>query len=244
MEEQAVKPSPWWYRQRGTVIGVIFGIGFFFGNMRNDGQPSLPAAIVWGLRAGDAGVETLLWLGIMFVVLAWLVRLSGAAYLRGDVVFAADVQRDRLIIDGPFRFLRNPLYLGNVFLALGIGLYAPPLGFAIIVLGNVILVTMLAKEEAVQLGAQYGAGYAAYRAAVPAFIPRFTPVARNAGARIEPDFRAAFISESFTLGFAAALVPIATLGQAGLLPGGIILLVAFALFIGLSRTGRRSPRLT
>jgi protein-S-isoprenylcysteine O-methyltransferase Ste14 len=240
MIEQDVKPSPWWYRLRGSVIGAIFAAGFFFGNMRNDGQPSLPAAVVWGLRSGDAGIETLLWLGVTFVVIAWLLRLAGAAYLRGDVVFAADVQRDRLIVDGPFRYVRNPLYLGNVFLALGIGLYAPPLGFAIIVLGNVILVAMLANEEALQLGKQYGAEYAAYRAAVPAFVPRFTPVPRSAGARIEPDVRGGFVTESFTLAFAVALVPIAVFGQAGLVPAGVIFFVAMGLFIAASRSGRRS----
>jgi hypothetical protein len=76
MIEQAVKPSPWWYRQRGTVIGFIFGLGFFFGNMRADGQPSVPAALVWGLRDGDAGVQTLCWVGIVFVVLVWALRVA------------------------------------------------------------------------------------------------------------------------------------------------------------------------
>jgi hypothetical protein len=70
MIEQAVKPSPWWYRQRGSVIGFIFGLGVFFGNMRADGQPSMPAAMVWGLREGDAGVQALCWLGIVLVLLA------------------------------------------------------------------------------------------------------------------------------------------------------------------------------
>jgi len=240
MSEQDVRPSPWWYRQRGSVIGAIFGCGFFLGNIGFDGQRPLPAAVVWGLHGGAAGVHSLLWAGVALVLTAWLARLSGTAYLRGDVVFAANVQRDRLIVAGPFRYVRNPLYLGNVFLALGIGLYAPPLGFAIIVLGNVILVAMLANEEALQLGKQYGAEYAAYRAAVPAFVPRFTPVPRSAGARIEPDVRGGFVTESFTLAFAVALVPIAVFGQAGLVPAGVIFFVAMGLFIAASRSGRRS----
>jgi len=239
MSEQAVIPSPWWYRHRGSVIGTIFGLGFFLGNLRSDGQPSLPAAVVWGLHEGDAGAYALLWLGIILVLLAWLARLSGTAYLRGDVVFAPNVQRDRLIVDGPFRYVRNPLYLGNILLALGIGLYAPPLGFAIIVIGNTLLVVMLAREEAKQLAAHYGADYEAYRAAVPAFWPRLTPATFAGRGEIKPDLRSALMAESFTLTMGIALIPIAVAGQAGLVPAAVIFVVAMGLFVVIARSGRR-----
>ena len=78
------------------MIGAIFGCGFFFGNFRINGGSALPAAVVWGRHFGNPGVEALLWGGIEFVLFAWLLRTYGTAYLRGDVVFAADVQRDRL----------------------------------------------------------------------------------------------------------------------------------------------------
>jgi protein-S-isoprenylcysteine O-methyltransferase Ste14 len=243
MNEQAAKPSPWWYRQRGSVIGAIFGLGFFLGNTSIDGKPSLPAAVVWGLHWGGAGIYALLWLGVVLVLLAWLARLSGTAYLRGDVVFAANVQRDRLIVDGPFRYVRNPLYLGNVLMALGIGLYAPPLGFAIIVFGNTLLVVMLAREEAKQLAAQYGADYAIYRAAVPAFLPRLTPAAFPSAGTIKPHLRSALMAESFTLTMGIALVPIAVAGRAGCIPAAIIFFVAMGLFVVMSRTGRRDTQL-
>lgn len=226
---------------RGRLLVARFGLGFFLGNARVDGQPSLPAAVVWGLYKGDVGVYALLWLGVV-LVLAWLARLSGTAYLRGDVVFAANVQRDRLNVDGPFRYVRNPLYFGNILMALGIGLYAPPLGFATIVIGNTILVAMLAREEAQQLAAQYGAGYAAYRVAVPAFLPRLTPAVFPSAGKIQPHVRAALMAESITLTMAFALVPIAIMGQAGLIPAAAVFRVAMGLFVGMSRTGRRDAR--
>jgi hypothetical protein len=39
-------------------------------------------------------VQALCWLGIVLGLLAWAVRVSGTAYLRGDVVFAPNVQRE------------------------------------------------------------------------------------------------------------------------------------------------------
>ena len=236
----SVNASPWWYRQRGAVIGAIFGIGFFAGNVRVGGRPALPAAVVWGRHFGNPGIEALLWGGIELVLFAWLLRTYGTAFLNGDVVFAAAVQRDRLIVDGPFRYVRNPLYIGNVLLALGVGLYAPPLGFAIIVLGNVLLVALLAREEERQLAAHYGADYAAYRTAVRAFLPRLIPVEFPSAGHIEPDVRAAFRAEAFMLVIAIALVPLALYGPAGFVPAACILAVALALFVAATRTGRRT----
>ena len=132
MTDSSVKPSPWWYRNRGSVIGMIYGAGFFVANIRfTTTTPPAPTAMVLGAHVGDAGAQVLLWLGVALVVLAWLTRFAGTAYLRGEVVFAPNVQRDRLIISGIFRYVRNPLYLGNDLLALGAAMYAPPLGAAI-----------------------------------------------------------------------------------------------------------------
>ena len=156
------------------------------------------------------------------------------------MVFAADVQRDRLIVDGPFRYVRNPLYAANVLLALGIGLYAPPLGFAIIVLGNVAFVALLAREEERQLTSQYGADYAAYCTAVRAFLPRLIPAEFPWAGHIEPDVRAAFRAEVFTLVLAIGLVPLAVSGPAGFVPAACILAVAIGLFVATTRTGRRT----
>jgi len=222
------------------MFGIIYGAGFFIGNLHISGGGALPAAQVWGEGWGDPGVNALLWLGVAFVTLAWLVRLSGTSYLRGEVVFAADVQRDRLIVDGPFRYVRNPLYLGNMFLAFGIGLYAPPLGFAIIVAGNVVFNAMLANEESRELGARYGADYAAYRAAVRSFVPRLTPATFPGMAHIEPDLRSGLIGETCSLAMALALVPIAIFGQDGLLPGAILFTVGVVLFVVLGRIAPRS----
>jgi protein-S-isoprenylcysteine O-methyltransferase Ste14 len=224
MSEQSVEASPWWYRHRGITIGVIFGLGFCIGNIQ--GTAHLPAPAI-------------AWAGVALVLAAWLVRLSGTAYLHGDVVFAADVQRDRLIVAGPFRYVRNPLYLGNDLMAAGVGLYAAPLGFVIIVLGNIVFGIMLANEEDRELDRHYGADYAAYRAAVPAFVPRLTPVTFPGRGEVKPQLRSAVMSESFTLVLGLAMIPIAVAGKSGVVAAAIIFVVAMALFIIASRAGRR-----
>jgi protein-S-isoprenylcysteine O-methyltransferase Ste14 len=236
-------PSPWWYRNRGPLIGAIYGCGFFLGYLQFGDAHAVPAAVTWGLRSGAWGVYSLFWAGVQLALLGWLARYFGTAYLHGDVVFAADVQRDRLIVAGPFRYTRNPLYLGNDLLALGIGLYAPPLGFAIIVLGNIIFGIMLAGEEQQQLLKQYGAEYVAYCKAVPPFLPRLMPAKFAQAAVVTPSWRNAFRSESWALAMALAPAPIALAGMRGTMASGIIWFGALGLFIAISHISRakRSP---
>jgi len=240
MEQPAARRSPWWYRQRGSVIGVIFGFGYAVGYWIPIG-PAEPAAVVWGERlAGGPGIELLLWLAVASALVAWFWRGSGTALLQRDVVFAADVQSDRLIVAGVFRYVRNPLYLGNMFLALAAALLAAPLGFAIIVLGNVAFVVALAGEEAGVMAQRYGAVYAAFRAAVPAFVPRLTPAEVPGSVAVRPDWRAGLLGEAFCLALGVAIVPLALFGQAGLPAFYVIWIAALVSWsIAGVRAGRR-----
>jgi protein-S-isoprenylcysteine O-methyltransferase Ste14 len=231
--------SPRWYRQRGALFGVIYGAGFFFGNLSFAGAPPAPAFVSWGQALGPGGGGLLAWAGIALVLVAWLWRAAGTAFLRREVVFSADALQDRLVVAGPFRYVRNPLYLGNLFLAIGVGLYAPPLGFGIIVVGNVVLVALLAREEAGQMAARYGATYEAYRRAVPAFVPRLRPASVPGSAVVAPSLRSGFVGEAGVLLTAVALVPIAVFGSSGLIAffilGAIALLTAYITNVWLLR---------
>jgi protein-S-isoprenylcysteine O-methyltransferase Ste14 len=213
----AERPSPWWYRQRGSVLGLIFGLGFFLGYLSFGGPPPKPFFIELGSRfAGGRGAEIILWAGVLSALVAWFWRASGTAYLRRNVVFAADVQSDKLIVAGPFRYVRNPLYLGNIFLALAIGIFASPLGFLIIVLGNAVMSVLLAGEESREMEHRFGAVYEPFREAVPAFVPRLTPAEVPGSVEVAPDWRGGLLGEAYCLAFAVAIVPVALFGAAGI----------------------------
>jgi len=208
--------SPWWYRQRGTVFGLIYGAGFAGGYglpLPLAGQ-SQPVFVLLGERLG--GGAAVIWAAVASALIAWLWRASGTAYLRRDVVFAADVQSDRLIVAGVFRHVRNPLYLGNLFLALAVAVMAPPLGFAIIMAGNLVFVLMLAAEESRQMATRYGAVYEAYRRAVPSFVPRLTPANVPGSVSASASMVSGLLGEAFCLALAVAFIPLAIFGQSGL----------------------------
>jgi protein-S-isoprenylcysteine O-methyltransferase Ste14 len=80
---------------------------------------------------------------------AWI-RTWGGAYLRSEVVHDSAVHTERLVADGPYRHLRNPLYLGNMFLAVGMSQCWPvEPGGVVLILGNLLIVLrLIGREEA------------------------------------------------------------------------------------------------
>jgi protein-S-isoprenylcysteine O-methyltransferase Ste14 len=209
--------SPWWYRGRAYLIALIYFCVFcpVYFEPRLYGS-STPAFVSLGRPFGEAGVEIVLWLGVAAIVLCWLVRTWGSAYLRPATVWNADALTDRLIVDGPFRYVRNPLYFGNVLLAVGLGLFAPLPGFVLAVVANTAFVYALIGEESSLMRARYGTTFDRFVAAVPALFPRFSPAAVPGTLRGEPSFMAGMRSEFFTAGFAAGAVALAIGGTRAL----------------------------
>ncbi len=206
--------SPWWYRGRFFTIGAVYFVGFFFGNLITgivSRATPQPAYVVWGAALGPQGKHILLVAIAAGGIVAFALRAWGGSYLRPEVVWNADALGDRLLVDGPFRFVRNPLYLGNLFLAAAAGLLAPPLGFVIIVAGNLWIVLGLMSVETTVLRARYGSAFEAYAAAVPALFPRFSPATIPGSAGSTPALSLGFRAEYMTAGMAILLIAVAVL---------------------------------
>jgi hypothetical protein len=88
---------------------------------------------------------------------------------------------DRLLGDGPFRHVRNPLYLGNMFMAVGIGLAASPAGFVFLFVAMLLFHYRLILREEAELSATQGENYRAYCARVPRLWFSIVPRVPSAG---------------------------------------------------------------
>ncbi|MEA2627389.1 MAG: hypothetical protein QOD06_3434 [Candidatus Binatota bacterium] len=130
-------------------------------------------------------------------VVGLVVAISGQA-LRVLVIGLAYIKRggrnrriaaDRLVSDGVFAHCRNPLYVGNFLMVLGLTLiwnspwvYAavlPVVGFAFL---------SIVRAEEVFLSGRFGVEYEEYCSRVPRFVPDFTGFGRT-WARFEFDWR-------------------------------------------------------
>lgn len=141
--------------------------------------------------------------GTLLVTVAALIRSWAESYLHSSIVFDTALHGEQLIADGPFRYVRNPLYLGNLFLVAGIGFLASRVGFLVLFLGMFLFVyRLILREESALLRSQ-GEAYARYFAAVPRLLASLSPRLPSSGAK--PNWIDGFTGELFMWVNAAAM---------------------------------------
>lgn len=212
------------FRFRFWILAVIFTSGFQL--YRWDHVPAGLALAAMLTRLGGryvsiAAAHLLVYgLGAGLVVAAAALRTWAAAYLNSTVVHDERVQDSRLVADGPYGYLRNPLYLGMILVALGIGLTASRTGFVLIAGAVLLFQYRLTRREETALLAAQGESYRLYRAKVPSLLPAWRPQVPASAAR--PRWGQAFRGEAFMWAYAAAAVSFALTGSSRVLMYGCI----------------------
>jgi protein-S-isoprenylcysteine O-methyltransferase Ste14 len=101
-----------------------------------------------------------------------VLRVWGAAYLGYDTVHHGAMQSGAVMADGPYRFVRNPLYLGGWCMMAAMAFLMPPTGALVAMpLLTIFLLRLILGEEAF-LTEKIGEPYRAYLERVPRLIPR------------------------------------------------------------------------
>lgn len=114
-------------------------------------------------------------IGLPLAIIGELIRLFSVR-AAGGRTRSRNVGADKLCTWGPFAYVRNPLYLGNMFLYFGILLLGGGRWLLIIFIVAIVYFTIqysliiLLEEET--LSKIYGEKYEEYRSNVPRLIPR------------------------------------------------------------------------
>ena len=102
-----------------------------------------------------------------FLGLALAVAAERKFAAAGTEILPASPANKVLVTNGPFRFTRNPMYLGLILVSLGIALYFGTLPFfAVPVLLFVLVNFVFIPFEEVKMQRQFDAAYTEYRARV------------------------------------------------------------------------------
>jgi protein-S-isoprenylcysteine O-methyltransferase Ste14 len=168
--------APWFYRKRFAVFGLTYGLAFFFGFLIAGLAGIAPVPVYRSLGNPVLGAS----IAGLAVVAGFALRVWASSYLSSSIVWQADPQSPQLRVSGPYRFTRNPLYLGNVLQAIGIGLVGPWPVLLLVTLSVTAFNYALIFVEEPFLAAKLGNAYAHYRATVPRLIPlpgKFAPAA-------------------------------------------------------------------
>jgi protein-S-isoprenylcysteine O-methyltransferase Ste14 len=124
----------------------------------------------------------LVWRGGALVIVPWGVPLLAWGYLQYRLVGRYRVQQGgggpgmaapprRIVAQGPYRYTRNPMYLGHLIFMLGLALTFWSWFALVLLVLRAAWFQLRVKGDEARLEAAFGAEYAAYRARVKRWIP-------------------------------------------------------------------------
>ncbi len=163
------------YSERNRIIALLFeAVVFLF---------ILPAALIYAGRGLDGWFH---WpqirLGPINLIIGWLFILSGWLFAVWSIYVQFTIGRgtpvplmatQKLIIQPPYSYCRNPMALGAIVMYLGVAIWAGSIGAVVLVLfGATVLLIYIKLLEEKEMQIRFGQEYLDYKRSTPFFIPR------------------------------------------------------------------------
>jgi len=150
-----IKFGNWLFHYRNILFPVYYAALF------------IPSSVIFQSE------EWALITGLLFIGTGTLIRFTtiGLVYIiRGGS--KRQIHADTLVTDGIYKVCRNPMYLGNILLLFGFGLFANSLLFTLLFAPLFVLfyVAIICAEEDF-LSKKFGQQFAEYKSHTNAFIP-------------------------------------------------------------------------
>ena len=145
-----IAPPPLIYLA-ALVIGL--GLGYLAPT------PFLPRSLAYGLGA------------VLILIGAWIIISARRMMQRAGTAIKPTIPTTALVITGPFRFTRNPLYLGVTLFYLGIAVAARSLwALALLLVVLAVMQRGVIDREERYLERKFGADYLRYKERVRRWI--------------------------------------------------------------------------
>ncbi len=124
----------------------------------------------------NATVTSLI-VGFFIALIGELIRFWGVSWAGSETRTTGGVGGTYLVISGPFAHVRNPLYVGNILMYLGLGIMSMalfPYLQIVAILFFILQYDFIVKEEEGFLEKKFGSDYQKFLQNVPRFFPRLT----------------------------------------------------------------------
>jgi len=160
----------------------------------------------------NSNIRTLI-IGFAVSLIGELIRFWGVSWTGSETRTTGTAGGTFLIISGPFAYVRNPLYIGNILIYLGLGIMSFAL-FPYLQMAALIFFFwqyyLIVKEEENYLIKRFPEEFKEYLKNVPSFFPRITPYknsnVKNPSYNPKAGFRSEFRSLQSFIGIALLLV--------------------------------------
>jgi protein-S-isoprenylcysteine O-methyltransferase Ste14 len=198
--------GPTFFRFRMVMMATIVVIGFWAPWVRFAGIGSSITLLEWlaleisraGLLSFTVATPVVIVCGAIIAALgAWL-RIWGSAWLGFGTVIDGQMQGGAITADGPYRYVRNPLYLGMILWVAALTLLMPASGALFTLIAVPLVILGLIRGEEKFLSSQAGSAYQSYLRAVPRLFPRLRSAV--APSNNQPRWVPAILSEILPIG--------------------------------------------
>lgn len=210
-----MKATHFEFRFRIVIGFLLYVLGFWAPWARYLGSGR--ASITWLELPG--ALASAHWLSlksatILITVIALLCAIKGAifrvwgtAYLGTAIVHDTSMHGTGVVAAGPYRYVRNPLYIGTFIFSLAISILMPPTGAIFFLAAQAIFYYRLILAEEAHLAAQQGEAYLAYKQKVPRFWRSLR--ARVPASPARPQWLTSLLAESYYAGYTACFAILA-----------------------------------
>jgi protein-S-isoprenylcysteine O-methyltransferase Ste14 len=229
-----VKATQFEFRFRLWIGFAIYFVGFWAPWLRY-GRAASPVSTTWLELSGELArcvpLETasiaITSLAILLAVLGTTFRIWGTAYIGGAVVKSSTMHARGVVAAGPYRYLRNPLYLGSFLFAVAVTILMPPSGAFFSIVASFMQMLRLILREEPYMEAQQGDAYLAYKSRVPRLLPSF--IARVPGSAVQPQWPQAVVAEIFYVAMTGCFLALAWRYNANLLIQALLICFGLSL---------------
>lgn len=199
------------FRLRMPINVAFVVLGFWAPWIDSSGVGSRISLLEWfalelsrtGLLGFTLATTVVIVVGALLAAFGAVLRVWGSAYLGTGTVQSLNMRADSVMADGPYRFVRNPLYIGLWCTIAALTFVMPPTGALVtMILFTVFQFRLILGEEA-YLSRQLGESYRNYLSAVPRLIPRLRTNVTKGNA--QPHWLRAALTELNPIGIFVAL---------------------------------------
>ena len=230
-----------------AIMAAIVIVGFWAPWIQLWGIGSRISLLEWlalefsrlGLLSFTVATPVVIVCGSLIAAIGAVLRIWGAAWLGHGVVLNGQMKASALMADGPYRYVRNPLYLGLVCMLAVLALLMPASGALIVsIAAPAFLFSLILGEESF-LAASIGEPYRAYLRSVPRLVPRLRTTLTPTGNK--PNWIQAILSELNPIGVFIAIAFLSWTYDERLMDRAIIITFGISLIVRALLPGLRQP---
>jgi protein-S-isoprenylcysteine O-methyltransferase Ste14 len=233
-----VKATRFEFQFRLAIGTLIYGLGFGLPWLiYSAGGPrvtttwlALSGALArTGALTMQSAVIAVTWFAITLAVIGTVFRVWGTAYIGTGIMTSGRMHAQSVLAAGPYRYVRNPLYLGSFVFACSVAILMAPIGATLFLALLFVQTSRLILGEEAYLIAQQGEPYLAYKERVPRIIPGLTP--RVPASDASPSWLRAIVAETYPVAMALCFAVLAWRYNADLLIRAVIVCFGLSLVV-------------